>query len=67
MTDARLRIVLPGGAATGADWVRARLPEADVVALGDAGRVELANELASADAVVAASSRQICSALLTAA
>jgi phosphoglycerate dehydrogenase-like enzyme len=48
-----LRIVLPGGAATGAEWVRTRVPHADVVVVDDADRARLRQALSTADAVVA--------------
>jgi phosphoglycerate dehydrogenase-like enzyme len=50
---AALRIVLPGGAGTGAEWVRARVPDADIVVVDGVDRVELKQALDSADAVVA--------------
>lgn len=48
-----LRIVLPGGAATGAERVRARVSDADVVVVDDAARSELKRALEAAHAVVA--------------
>jgi len=48
-----LRIVLPGGAATGAEWVRARVSDADVVVVDDAAPSELKHALEAAHAVVA--------------
>jgi phosphoglycerate dehydrogenase-like enzyme len=48
-----LRIVLPGGAATGAEWVRARVADADIVVVDDADLDELKRTLEDADAVVA--------------
>ena len=52
MADA-LRIVLPGGAATGAPWVQARVSHADIVVVDDADLDELKRALENADAVVA--------------
>ena len=48
-----LRIVLPGGAATGAGWVRSRISGAEIVVVDDADRDELTRALEGADAVVA--------------
>ena len=48
-----LRIVLPGGAATGAAWVRSRVSGAEIVVVDDADRSELKRALERADAVVA--------------
>jgi phosphoglycerate dehydrogenase-like enzyme len=50
---AALRIVLPAGAGTGAEWLRARLPNADVVVVDGADRDELKRALRDADTVVA--------------
>jgi phosphoglycerate dehydrogenase-like enzyme len=50
---ARLRIVLSGGGASSEEWIRARLPHADLVAVDGADRDELARALSAADAVVA--------------
>lgn len=48
-----LRIVLPGGAATGAPWVSSRVPDAEVSVVDDSDRDELKRLLQDAHAVVA--------------
>jgi phosphoglycerate dehydrogenase-like enzyme len=47
-----LRVVLPGGSAAGAPWLKERLPGADLVFVSDANRAEIQQALQDADAVV---------------
>jgi phosphoglycerate dehydrogenase-like enzyme len=54
LSPSTVRVVLPGGAAAGRPWLEERVPQVELVVVGDADRSDLRRALRNAHAVVVA-------------